>query len=168
VISHKKCDELIELINTTDLTTQDFSAEKLNNVECSEFNLSKYLDKDEYKNNDDYIMNIISECFKMFYLLRPTIRITSDTGYILRKIHGQTYNHIDWIYKDKNECRTLSVIIGLNDNYDGGYFCFSWQNVVYKLKKGSIIMFPPYWTHPHSVTPIKRGQYRYTINTWAK
>ena len=40
-----------------------------------------------------------------------------------------------------------------------------------KLKAGSLILFPPYWTHPHGVSEINEiengRKYRYTINCWA-
>ena len=60
----------------------------------------------------------------------------------------------------------MSVIIALNDDYDGGEFYFPIQDYKIKLKKGDIILFPPYWTHPHKVySPLNRT-YRYTINSW--
>ena len=33
-------------------------------------------------------------------------------------------------------------------------------------KKGQIILFPPYWTHPHFTAELKNRTYRYTINSW--
>ena len=59
----------------------------------------------------------------------------------------------------------MSNIISLNDDYEGGEFYFSKQDYKIKLKKGDILCFPPYHTHPHMYTPIN-NTYRYTINTW--
>ena len=42
----------------------------------------------------------------------------------------------------------MSVIIALNDDYEGGEFYFPKQDYKVKLKKGDIICFPPYHTHP--------------------
>jgi NADPH2:quinone reductase len=39
-------------------------------------------------------------------------------------------------------------------------------NRTFKVKKGEAVLFPPYWTHPHSVSRVGEGQARYTINTW--
>lgn len=60
----------------------------------------------------------------------------------------------------------FSLVIGLNDDYDGGEFYFPNQKFKHKLKKGEIILFPPYWTHPHFTFPLLNRTYRYTINTW--
>ena len=60
----------------------------------------------------------------------------------------------------------MSIIIALNDDYEGGEFYFPTQDFKIKLKKGQIIAFPPYWTHPHMVDSPTDGTYRYTINTW--
>ena len=95
--------------------------------------------------------------------------------YCLRKIYGATREHKDGILSQndktnksvfKNQIRNMSVIIALNDDYDGGEFYFPIQDYKIKLKKGDIILFPPYWTHPHKVNPPLNRTYRYTINTW--
>jgi hypothetical protein len=39
-------------------------------------------------------------------------------------------------------------------------------NISLKMKKGSVIIFPPYWTHLHEVSNLENNTYRYTINTW--
>lgn len=96
----------------------------------------------------------------------------SDTGYILRKIHGATRCHIDDIFDGgkpsykSSELRKMSLIIAINGDYDGGEFYFPRQDVKLKLKKGQAIIFPPYWTHPHETGELLNNTYRYTINTW--
>jgi len=94
---------------------------------------------------------------------------------ILRKIHGPTKLHIDGPTYDLeyakkmvsvDQIRTLSVIIALNSDYDGGEIVFPCQNFKTKLKQGEAIAFPPYWTHPHYTEDLKNNTFRYTINTW--
>ena len=60
----------------------------------------------------------------------------------------------------------MSIIIALNDDYEGGIFHFPYQDFNVKLKKGQLIAFPPYWTHLHGVESPANGTFRYTINTW--
>ena len=60
----------------------------------------------------------------------------------------------------------MSVIIALNDDYEGGIFHFPHQNFTKKLGKGELIAFPPYWTHLHGVETPLNNTIRYTINTW--
>jgi hypothetical protein len=62
--------------------------------------------------------------------------------------------------------RNFSVIICLNSNYEEGHFFFPKQNKLIKLEKGEIILFPPYWTHPHMVLSPTQNTYRYTLHTW--
>jgi len=66
--------------------------------------------------------------------------------------------------------RTLSVIINLNDNYEGGDLVFLNQNLKtelkrIKLKKGSIVYFPSNFLYPHKIEPITKGV-RYSIVSW--
>ena len=167
VISDSLCNELVELVNTSPLMFKDFSKDGKNNAECYEFLLSDHLQDNKYKNYDNLLVPIVYNCFDTVKKLRRDLKISMDSGYSLRKFYGKTYDHIDWIYEDKNESRVLTLIIFLNDNYEGGVFNFTSHNISYRLKKGSALLFPPYWTHPHNVTPVKNGHYRYTINTWA-
>ena len=93
----------------------------------------------------------------------------------LRKIDGPTRLHIDGptynmsgldVSESFDQIRTLSVIIALNGDYDGGEIVFPCQNFKTKLKQGEAIVFPPYWTHPHYTEELKNNTFRYTINTW--
>jgi predicted 2-oxoglutarate/Fe(II)-dependent dioxygenase YbiX len=100
----------------------------------------------------------------------------------LRKIYNNTNIHIDNLtsgeefQENKNNknnknnnkiiMRNVSAIFSLNDGYDGGEFIFPDFDLSIKLKKGSVIMFPPYWTHLHGTKPLLNDTYRYTVNTW--
>jgi Rps23 Pro-64 3,4-dihydroxylase Tpa1-like proline 4-hydroxylase len=65
--------------------------------------------------------------------------------------------------------RHLSVIINLNDNYEGGDLIFTDQKEKeikrLKLSKGSIVFFPSNFMYPHSIQPITKGT-RYSIVAW--
>jgi hypothetical protein len=81
-----------------------------------------------------------------------------------RKIYGATKVHRDGY--DERHDRNLSIILSLNDDYEGGELVFPLQNYKIKLKKGQLIAFPPFWTHPHYTNDLQNGTFRYTINTW--
>ena len=75
-----------------------------------------------------------------------------DSGYCFRKIYGPTRLHKDGVnvsafnnYLPTTKIRNMSVIIALNDDYEGGEFYFQKQD--YDKIKGDIICFPPYHTH---------------------
>jgi predicted 2-oxoglutarate/Fe(II)-dependent dioxygenase YbiX len=65
--------------------------------------------------------------------------------------------------------RHLSIIINLNDGYEGGDLIFTDQKEKeikrLKLSKGSIVFFPSNFMYPHSIQPITKGT-RYSIVAW--
>jgi hypothetical protein len=143
-----------------------------NNVEC------KFLSLTALKNNgvagasqiDAIIFKRVGAILNAFRETRPDFKGIHDVGYTLRRIHGGTKRHVDGVHSKTGGftklVRALSFIAVLNDDYDGGIFNFPTQNLKIKVKKGEVILFPPYWTHPHSVSSVGEGQARYTINTW--
>jgi hypothetical protein len=166
VVNHFTCNKLITFFNSnTDLCYLETDS-SYSNVECTSF----LTNNNRCKRIDESIFEVMSELLKAFTLEYPNFLGTQDSGYIIRKITGGTKLHIDGVNSKtagvKNFVRCLSLIIVLNDDYDGGIFNFPKQNLKLKVKKGEAIMFPPYWTHPHSVTSVGEGQARYTINTW--
>lgn len=119
----------------------------------------------ELKTNIQIIIKKIIDYLSKNY----EIKCSGDSGYQLRKIYGETRIHKDGTFdnnKNINNTRCISLIIALNDDYEGGEFYFPIQNIKVKLKKGQIIAFPPYWTHPHCTMELLNRTYRYTINTW--
>jgi hypothetical protein len=148
-------------------------------------NLNGYTKKDIKKyisildEKNEIISNIINK-------INNNISFNFNSGYTLRKIFGPTRLHTDGLYSDKifnivhrmryDECRVInmnthivrnaSAVFTLNDDYDGGLFCFPECNVSIKLKKGSVIIFPPYWTHRHATTDLLNNTFRSTITTW--
>jgi predicted 2-oxoglutarate/Fe(II)-dependent dioxygenase YbiX len=78
--------------------------------------------------------------------------------YEIHTDHGTTTN------------RTLSVIINLNDEYEGGDLVFYHPNSKdeskrVKAKTGKIIFFPSNFLYPHCIEPVKKGT-RYSIVSW--
>ena len=65
--------------------------------------------------------------------------------------------------------RHLSIIINLNDEYEGGDLVFTDQKdqeiKKIKLGKGSIVFFPSNFMYPHSIKSITKGT-RYSIVAW--
>jgi len=69
------------------------------------------------------------------------------------------------------DSRHLSIIINLNDDYEGGDLIFTDQKEKeikrLKLDKGSIVFFPSNFMYPHSIEPITKGT-RYSIVAWLR
>lgn len=142
---------------------------KNQNVECKYIHLSKLISLDKFsvdsKELDDTIYKNFNICMKILHILKK-FDTTSDSGYCLRKIFGETYAHADGLEPTSNGVRCLSVISQFNDNFSGGIYRFPYINVTKRLDKGDVIAFPPYWSHMHLTTPVAQNEYRYTVNTW--
>jgi len=59
----------------------------------------------------------------------------------------------------------VSCSFALNDDFGGGEFAFFDRELIYNLKKGSVIMFPSNFMYPHEIMPVIKGT-RYSIITW--
>tara|TARA_R100001163_G_scaffold18792_1_gene16591 strand:+ start:756 stop:1304 length:549 start_codon:yes stop_codon:yes gene_type:complete len=79
---------------------------------------------------------------------------------------GKYTTHID---HDVTTPRTISVIVNLNEDYEGGDLVFTDQQGKevkrFKLKERSIIFFPSNFMYPHMIEPITKGT-RYSIVAW--
>lgn len=116
----------------------------------------KYLDEKLYK--------VASEIIRKYNDTFPLTQIEEDSGYdLLRYEEGQFYSqHTDSF---KKHPRAVSCSFALNDNYEGGEFAFFDRELIYNLKKGSVIMFPSNFMYPHEIMPVTKGT-RYSIITW--
>jgi len=166
VISEEDCKELIDTIDIYTTHTPKLDHKLGNNIRAYVIDPS-FIDD---KNKKDKCDKIIIETIKN---LTSTINQPELVKYVerveLRKIWGKTKNHIDGIVSDPDSrhlLRTMSVIVCLNSDYDGGELCFPEQDFKIKLKAGEVLVFPPYWTHPHYSNELKNDTYRYTITTW--
>jgi len=184
-------ESMINLLKTNDEEYYYFSTElneynklidKIKNKEKISTNkLNGLFHEDIVKMNikmNTYV-NIAKDLMKT---INNNIKFEHHSGFLLRKIYGKTRLHKDGIteiYNNSNitflnenkvedfrMIRNASIIFSLNDNYDGGEFNFPYYDLSIKLKKGSMIIFPPYWTHEHETNFLKNNTYRYTINTW--
>ena len=142
--------------------------------------------KDKIKGLILQLNNITETIKEIFKQINPKISFNYNSGYIIRKIYGKTREHSDGLFVDKQFniinreseqetresnmnnviVRNLSAVFTLNDDYEGGLFTFPAHHIQLKLKKGSVLLFPPYWTHTHSTTELLNNTFRYTITTW--
>ena len=183
IINNEECDFYREIIDNFIINNSFTNVHWYpgNNVNCNTFVLrdNKIIDNlntNEFTNKS-LIKDINNKTTRIFNKLRTYLKenyelnAKGDSGFQFRKIFGPTRVHTDGIYDTVNPVtvdvtRIASVIVCLNDDYEGGEFYFPIQDITVKLKKGQIIVFPPYWTHPHLTMDLKNRTYRYTINSW--
>lgn len=112
--------------------------------------------------------NILYEAFNKVVLKYkdkyPFFDVQNDEGYfLLRYLSGGKYiQHIDAGFENH---RTVTAIIALNDDYEGGELKFLDGRHSIRLKKGSAIIFPSTFVFPHQIVPVKSGK-RYSVVTW--
>jgi len=167
VISDKFIDKIIPLIN--------YKAKK-------NLTLSKVLDKD-VRNvkgyhltfdvpTDIFYWNLVkSEIERLYSFYKAKfpkiISLKINQIDLLKYSTGGKYDvHTDhYTYSPRN----LSIIINLNNDYEGGdlIFCDQKEKEIKRLKlgKGSIVFFPSNFMYPHSIEPITKG-IRYSIVSW--
>lgn len=98
----------------------------------------------------------------------------TNSAYLDINHYHDGYNIIKYIpgefYKTHVDCgplklRTLSIIILLNDDFQGGELQFFGGKYIVSLKKYSMVIFPSNFLFPHEVKPVISG-IRYTIVSW--
>jgi len=78
------------------------------------------------------------------------------------------YNyHVDHVYTIP---RTLSCILLLNNDYEGGELCFTdpsrKEEHIIKVEANKLIIWPSNFLFPHKVNPVTKG-IRYSVIAWA-
>tara|TARA_Y100000401_G_scaffold89417_1_gene74950 strand:+ start:220 stop:777 length:558 start_codon:yes stop_codon:yes gene_type:complete len=164
IIDKKLCIQLIDYLETNiEYAVDRHHGQNYENVECKQTVLPNQSDLDlQVKKSMYKITDAYAKIYKWF-------GCHSDSGYQLRKITGKTKTHVDNIFTNnvqtRNKLRIISVIIGLNNDFDNGEFSFPYQEYKTTLKRGEALAFPVYFTYPHGVDAPTNG-FRYTINTW--
>lgn len=116
------------------------------------------------KEIDEKLFKIVSDIITDLKSKYNTISISQDSGYeLLKYTEGGFYTqHTDSFISVP---RAISCSLCLNDDYEGGEFGFFDREIMYKLKKGTVITFPSNYLYPHEIMPVTKGT-RYSIITW--
>lgn len=123
----------------------------------------------------DLFKNTVKEVINPFYGIEIS---QSEMPQILSYGLGGHYKpHIDseslWQTPDgeliwkKSIDRDLSIVMYLNDDYEGGDFVFPDLKIRVRPEPGMMICFPSNHHYKHGVEPVTKGQ-RYSIVCWAQ
>lgn len=116
----------------------------------------------------DQLDTSLDEAKKIYASYNKYLYANLNFGYDLLKYETLQYfdEHVDLI--PGHDCfknRQLSTLFYLNDDYVGGETYFPRQEVQLKPPKGSIALFPPFYTHPHTSLPVQQGV-KYVVAAW--
>jgi predicted 2-oxoglutarate/Fe(II)-dependent dioxygenase YbiX len=90
---------------------------------------------------------------------------SNQTDYLKYDEHGHYQAHIDTFMSKNTECRKLTVLAFLNDDFEGGrLFLQTGQDKIYPPQaKGTVLVFPSFVLH--GVEPVTKG-IRRSVVTW--
>lgn len=171
IIPHDLCDDIIkEFGSDPELIHASIGYGEVNtdvrNVNTIYISDPVILEKNFEKRRrlDQRIYECMGVAIRSYNIIHPSVNIVEDSGYQFLKYEvGNFYKqHTD---NFKNNPRSISCSIALNDDYEGGEFAFFDKDKIYKVKKGSVLMFPSCFMYPHEILPVTSGT-RYAIITW--
>jgi len=126
-----------------------------------------------YPQIEDLFRNTVKNVINPFYEFE--VRDSEVPQLLSYGIGGHYLPHIDgyaeWTNPDgtkqwrKSVDRDLSVVVYLNDDFEGGDFVFPHLHIRIRPKPGMMIAFPSTQEYLHGVEPVTRG-HRYSIVTW--
>lgn len=111
------------------------------------------------------IFKSVTGCLKEYAKTNSAMVVTHDEGYIVHKYEiGQEFRaHCDQSVIDPH--RSVSMVLYLNDDFEGGETEFPTVPYIQKPKKGYALMFPSNYCYPHQSNPITKG-IKYSLVTW--
>jgi hypothetical protein len=90
---------------------------------------------------------------------------SNQSEFLMYDVKGKYETHVDTFHHHSNETRKLTVLVFLNDNFEGGKFYIQTSHKKHypPQEKGTVLVFPSFM--PHGVEPITKGV-RYSIVSW--
>lgn len=168
----KQCDDIVKNYSNNDLYEKHTWS---SNGEKIETEKNKELDVTYLNNQDGLILFKIIESFledyqKKFKKSEKANKLINNlSSFRLNRYRSNTYmrEHFDHIYSlfdgEKKGIPVLSILILLNDDFEGGQFKIN--NEDQNIKKGELIIFPSCFLFPHKVELITKGT-RYSLVAW--
>ena len=146
------------------LSTLEGIKDDIRNVFGHTLKKNNFFDRIFFKLIDKIIKQHYSHYeFKFFYI---RINVLNQIQLLKYEVGGKYEIHID---HNEQAQRTLTFILNLNEDYEGGDFVFYNQDNTemkrIKCKTGTCIMFPSNFQYPHRIEPITKGT-RYSIVAW--
>jgi predicted 2-oxoglutarate/Fe(II)-dependent dioxygenase YbiX len=124
---------------------------------------------------EELFKNIVKHIINPFYGIE--VWDSEVPQFLKYGIGGHYAPHIDgrsiWVAPNgdkiwrKSTDRSLSAVLYINDDFEGGEFAFPDLHIQVKPKPGLLVCFPSDQNYLHSVIPVTQGT-RYSIVTWMR
>lgn len=121
---------------------------------------------EERKRLDDEMFEVVQNLIRLYQESHPDfeLEIQEDSGYELLKYEEGDF-YVEHTDSFKEQPRALTVIVSMNNAYEGGEVALFNRELVYKLDAGDVLMFPSNFMYPHEIMPVKSGT-RFSMITW--
>jgi len=116
----------------------------------------KYIENNIRRLGQEALEQYIEDCPDIEFSLMPDVDLLDNFVYRFYETGGQYNWHVDKSHTDIQ--LKISILIFLNDDFEGGELAFVNDKIKIKPKKGTIIFFPCGPWFLHSSTPITEGQ----------
>lgn len=116
---------------------------------------------------DEAVYLAVADLVQRYHTLWPGLQVSRDETYkVMKYVVGQEFPvHVDQNAMELQFTRALSIVIYLNEDFDGGHTFFTNDGQDFTPKTGSALVFPSGFAFPHGSTPITRGT-KYALVTW--
>lgn len=166
------CDEILEEYARSEQWEKTFTGSGLDEEarKCQVISISDERcineNGESRRNIDNKMFGIVKDIIDEYMNEHPDfeLEITEDTGYeLLRYEVGDFYiEHTDSF---KEQPRALTIIITMNNAYEGGEVAMFQRELVHDLDVGDVLVFPSNFMYPHEILPVTDGT-RYSMITW--
>ncbi len=94
-----------------------------------------------------------------------SITHSNQSEFLMYDVNGKYETHVDTFHMRSDQTRKLTVLVFLNDDFEGGKFYIqnSHQRFYPQQTPGTALVFPSFM--PHGVEPVTKG-IRYSVVTW--
>lgn len=176
VLTKEQCEDLINRYEITNATRKGSALfrDKVEEIEVPTFDPTDpdyNADASElWKGIDDSIMSFsdkVLHTYMKHYMLQPYEYAYSGCKMLFYppQSHSPTHYDDELVAKDGGDigvARPITLVVYLNDDFDGGELLFPDQGVALKPVQGSIAVFPASYMYPHTTVPTC-GKHRYIL-----
>lgn len=105
---------------------------------------------------DQQLAEALNRTVRSYFELYPWVPKLPTTFVGFQVQRTRPGEGFDW-HADEDGKRRVAIIAYLNDDFEGGETEFRYQDLKVRPQRGSMLLFPPYWTHVHRGVPVTKG-----------
>lgn len=136
------------------------------NLQCKQNTEVFLYGRNDWKDIDNALAASAQKALVDYAAKYPSLKILRSArgeGYKIKRYMNNGEDKHNWhidVESDKSVTRFLVTLWYLNDVEEGGETEFKYQGIKVKPKAGTLVIFPPFWTHWHKGhVPVSNSKY---------